>query len=173
MGEVRRKGQLFPVFNSTFELGLRMVYLLRALCPNGADLQKLVLLDYAIVYSGDLGGPRSLHTPVPYRGVELLSRRELIENGLYLMSTRALVGAKIGNDGITYEAGPSALSLVGSMTSPYFLDLEERCQWAAKEFARRDSASLMVEFFDRGHLWGAELDASMTPGELWQSSSSA
>ncbi|MHB1188839.1 ABC-three component system middle component 2 [Thiobacillus sp.] len=48
-----------------------MAYLLSALAPGGADLQKLVLLDYAIVYSGDLGGPSSLHTPVPYRGAEL------------------------------------------------------------------------------------------------------
>src|SRR5688572_15522249 len=98
-----------------------MVYLLRALGPSGADLQKLVLLDYAVVYSGDLGGPLSLHTPVPYRGAELMSRRELIENGLYLMSTRGLVGARLADDGITYEAGPTSLALVGSLTSRYFL----------------------------------------------------
>ncbi|MFY1959003.1 ABC-three component system middle component 2 [Achromobacter xylosoxidans] len=59
-----------------------MVYLLQALAPYGADLQKLVLLDYAIVYSEDLDGPSSLHTPIPYRGTELMSRRELIEQGL-------------------------------------------------------------------------------------------
>lgn len=44
------------LFNTPFELGLRMVYLLFALRPGGADLQKLVLLDYAIVYSEDVGG---------------------------------------------------------------------------------------------------------------------
>ncbi|WP_368840580.1 ABC-three component system middle component 2 [Pseudomonas guariconensis] len=52
------------MFNSPFELGIRMVYLLQALMPHGADLQKLVLLDYAIVYSADLNGPSSLHTRV-------------------------------------------------------------------------------------------------------------
>ncbi len=78
------------VFNSPFELGFRMVYLLSAMRPGGADLQKLILLDYAVVYSGDLGGPDSLHTPVPYRGSELLSRRTLIEQGLHLMSSRGL-----------------------------------------------------------------------------------
>jgi hypothetical protein len=157
-----------PVFNSPFELGLRMVYLLTALRPHGADLQKLVLLDYAIVYSGDLDGPESLHTPVPYRGAELLSRRELIEQGLYLMSTRGLVDATTDETGITYFAGSSALTLIGTLTSRYFLSLEERCSWAASTFEGRDSATLMREFAERGHLWGAELEATMTRGRQWQ-----
>lgn len=43
MGQVKRRA--LPAFNSPFELGIRMVYLLQALAPKGADLQKLVLLD--------------------------------------------------------------------------------------------------------------------------------
>jgi hypothetical protein len=157
-----------PVFNSPFELGLRMVYLLTGLMPNGADLQKLVLLDYAIVYSGDLNGPESLHTPVPYRGSELLSRRELIEQGLYLMSSRGLVDAKMDESGITYIAGPAALTMVGSLTSRYFLELETRCKWAAERFAAKDSSELTEEFAQQGHLWGAELEANITKGHQWQ-----
>jgi hypothetical protein len=165
MGAVKH---FIPLFNSPFELGLRMVYLLSALTPNGADLQKLVLLDYAIVYSGDLDGPPSLHTPVPFRGTELLSRRELIEQGLYLMSTRGLVDAKADESGITYLAGQSALALVGSLTSSYFAELERRCCWAAQRFKAKDSAELMREFAERGHLWGAELEASITRGRQWR-----
>jgi hypothetical protein len=157
------------VFNSPFELGLRMVYLLCALHPSGADLQKLVLLDYAIVYSGDLEGPSSLHTPVPFRGGELLSRRELIEQGLYLMSTRGLVDAQIDEGGITYLAGPAAFSLVGSLSSNYFLELENRCKWAASRFALRESNDLVSEFLERGHLWGAELEVTLTDrAHQWQ-----
>lgn len=53
MGSLKR--QQPELFNTPFELGLRMVYLLFALRPTGADLQKLVLLDYAIIYSKDVG----------------------------------------------------------------------------------------------------------------------
>lgn len=67
MGQIK-KSKPIAAFNSPYELGVRMVYLLNSLHPAGADLQKLVLLDYAIVYSNDLGGPPSLHTPVPYSG---------------------------------------------------------------------------------------------------------
>lgn len=162
------KIKLTSVFNSPFELGIRMVYLLTSLMPRGADLQKLVLLDYAIVYSGDLDEPESLHTPVPYRGGELLSRRELIEQGLYLMSTRGLIDARMDETGITYIAGPAALTMVGSLTSKYFLNLEHRCKWASIHFGESESDELTTNFAQKGHLWGAELEATMTKGHQWQ-----
>ena len=156
MGKVKR--QTLPVFNSPFELGIRMVYLLQALAPRGADLQKLVLLDYAIVYSADLNGPSSLHTPIPFRGAELMSRRELIEQGLYFMSTRGLVTARWGDDGITYFAGEVARAMTGALTSSYLRGLEQRCEWVAEQYGQTDSTKLTAHFAANGHLWGAELE---------------
>jgi hypothetical protein len=106
-------------------------------------------------------GPPSLHTPVPFRGSELLSRRTLIEQGLYIMSTRGLVDANVDEKGIEYFPGPAALSLVGSLGSKYFLALEERCKWAARTFTSRSTPELMADFAQRGHLWGAELEAAV------------
>lgn len=160
---------MISLYNSPFELGLRMVYLLSSLRPHGADLQKLVLLDYAIVYSEDLDGPISLHTPVPYRGGELLSRRELIEQGLYLMSTRGLIDVEMNDLGITYHAGPAAMTMVKSLTSKYFLELENRCQWVATKYGTSASPDLTITFSEQGHLWGAELEISMAQeGYQWQ-----
>ncbi|MEV1589604.1 ABC-three component system middle component 2 [Pseudomonas aeruginosa] len=156
MGQINRHA--LPVFNSPFELGIRMVYLLQALVPHGADLQKLVLLDYAIVYSADLSGPSSLHTPIPFRGAELMSRRELIEQGLYLMSTRGLVTAAWGADGITYFAGEIARTMTGTLMSKYLRELEQRCAWAAERYGQVDSTELTSLFAASGHLWGAELE---------------
>lgn len=167
MGQVKRRSA--PAFNSPFELGIRMVYLLKALAPQRADLQKLVLLDYAIVYSADLGGPSSLHTPIPFRGAELLSRRELIEQGLYLMSTRGLVDASWGEDGITYFAGEVARAMTSALTSSYLRELGHRCEWVADRFGRADSAELTSQFAASGHLWGAELEAVSRSGvDTWQ-----
>lgn len=162
MGQVKRRA--VTVFNSPFELGFRMVYLLQALTPKGADLQKLVLLDYAIVYSADLNGPSSLHTPIPFRGAELLSRRELIEHGLHLMNTRGLVTASWGTDGVTYFAGEAARTLTASLTSQYMRQLEQRCQWAARTFGGVDSSTLTSQFAASGHLWGAEIEAVVRHG---------
>lgn len=166
MGQVKRRA--LPVFNSPFELGIRMVYLLQALSPYGADLQKLVLLDYAIVYSADLSGPSSLHTPIPFRGAELMSRRELIEQGLYLMSTRGLVTATWSADGITYFAGEVARSMTGALTSRYLRELEQRCKWVAEQYGQAASTELTAQFAANGHLWGAELElVARNVGGAW------
>lgn len=151
------------LFNTPFELGLRMVYLLFALRPGGADLQKLVLLDYAIVYSRDVGGPASLHTPVPYRNAELFSRRERIEQGLYLMSTRGLVDVVLDDGGMTYIAGQSSFTMVGSLSSKYWRDLQVRCAWVAERFGQASSNELLNLFAESGHLWGAELETVKQP----------
>jgi hypothetical protein len=163
-----KKSKSIAAFNSPFELGIRMVYLLNALQPTGADLQKLVLLDYAVVYSDDLGGPPSLHTPVPYRGSEYLSRRDLIAQGLYLMSTRGLVAVSMDNTGITYFAGDTARTMVGALTSPYLRELEGRCRWAAKMFAFLGSREMTKRFAQQGHLWGAEFEGVNARGHQWQ-----
>jgi len=166
VGQVNRRA--LPVFNSPFELGIRMVYLLQALAPHGADLQKLVLLDYAIVYSADLNGPSSLHTPIPFRGAELMSRRELIEQGLYLMSTRGLVTVNWGADGISYFAGEVARAMTGALTSNYLRELQHRCKWAADQYSQADSTELTAQFAESGHLWGAELESvPQNGGSAW------
>ena len=141
-----------------------MVYLLNSLQPMGADLQKLVLLDYAIVYSDDLGGPPSLHTPVPYRGSEYLSRRDIISQGLFLMSTRGLVNAEMDETGITYVAGDTARTMVGALTSPYLHELKRRCEWAAIKFAALNSQQMTKLFAQQGHLWGAEFEGAIARG---------
>lgn len=163
-----KKSKPLAAFNSPFELGVRMVYLLNSLQPAGADLQKLVLLDYAIVYSDDLGGPPSLHTPVPYRGSEYMSRRDLIAQGLYLMSTRGLVAIVMDEAGITYFAGDTARTMVGALTSPYLRELEGRCRWAATNFAKLSSTDMTERFAQQGYLWGAEFEGAATRGRKWQ-----
>jgi hypothetical protein len=167
MGQVK-KAKPLAAFNSPFELGVRMVYLLNSLQPAGADLQKLVLLDYAIVYSDDLGGPPSLHTPVPYRGSEYMSRRDLIAQGLYLMSTRGLVAVVMDVNGITYFAGDTARSMVGALTSPYLRELESRCRWAATSFATLSSKDMAERFAQQGYLWGAEFEGVAEREHQWQ-----
>lgn len=163
-----KKSNHVEAFNSPFELGVRMVYLLSSLQPAGADLQKLVLLDYAIVYSDDLGGPPSLHTPVPHRGCEYLSRRDLIAQGLYLMSTRGLVAVAIDETGITYFAGHAARAMVRALTSPYLRELDGRCRWAAVAFSALDSQEMTRRFAQQGHLWGAEFEGASPRGMQWQ-----
>lgn len=156
MGKIKNNSPL--PFNSPFELGIRMVYLLTNLFPRGADLQKLILLDYAAIYSGDFGGPKSLHTPVPYRTAELYSRRNTVQSGLRLMATKRLVDVSLGEDGITYFAGDNARALVDSLDAAYLFDLSERCSWVVASYGDIETIKLTDKFHDLGYRWEAEMD---------------
>lgn len=145
-------------FNSPFELGIRMVYLLTSLFPKGADLQKLILLDYAAIYSGDFEGPNSLHAPVPFRSAELYGRREGVRSGLYLMSIKKLVDVQLDENGMTYFAGENSRALVDSIGSEYLLDLSQRCEWVIAKYGEIETMELTNTFHDLGCRWDAEID---------------
>lgn len=147
------------IFNTPFELGVRMVYLLLALHPRKADLQRLVYLDYAAIYSADLGGPDSLHTPVPLRGGEYISRREIIEEGLYMMAMRSFVEVEASETGIFYSVGENGPSLTGLISGAYSKSLSERCRWVTEKFGSMKDRGLEDVFGAHGVLWGAQFSS--------------
>lgn len=124
--------------------------------PHTLDLQQLLFLDYAAIYSGDLGGPESLHTPVPLRGAEYTTRREIIEQGLYLMSTRGFVDVVFDKNGIEYTAGENAAAIIGIVGGSYAEKLRDRCKWVAGALGTQSAIELQKLFADVGFRWGAE-----------------
>lgn len=121
-------------FNSSLETGVRSLAILVAAFPVSFDLQRLIEMDYLVVHSGDAGGPKSLHAPLPLRVGELLVRRGLIENGLNLMISRGLIERISTNDGFLYIAGENAAPFIQSLTANYTLQLKERAQWVVEQF---------------------------------------
>ena len=139
-------------FNSPFETGLRSTALLVAAFPRGFDLQRLVIFDHLVVHTGDVGGPESLHPPVPMRSAELLVRRSLIERGILVMATRGLIERHATCDGIEYGAGEFAETFLDSLTSPYLISLRSRATWVVEAYADLGDDELreqMGRFFDK------------------------
>lgn len=153
------------VFNTPFELGIRMVHLLRALHPAKSDLQRLMYLDYAVIYSGDVGGPESLHTPVPLRGAEYTSRRQVIEHGLCLMTIHSFVDVVACEMGILYGLGENGLALIELLGGDYSRKLSNRCEWVASELGDKNDAELENMFGANGVLWRAHFVGVEHPGE--------
>lgn len=133
-----------------------MVYLLMALYPRKVDLQRLIYFDYAAIYSADLNGPESLHAPVPLRGGEYTSRREVIEEGLYLMAQRSFVDVEAGPNGINFQLGENGPTLVGLIGGEYSRELFRRCQWVASNLADKEDLDLQRIFGVHSILWGSE-----------------
>ena len=121
-------------FNSPLETGVRSLAILVAAFPAAFDLQRLVEMDYLVVHSGDVDGPKSLHAPLPLRAGELLVRGGLIEKGLILMASRGLVQRIPAEDGFSYVAGETAAPFIASLTADYSRRLRERAAWAIGRF---------------------------------------
>lgn len=146
-------------FNSPLETGLRSLAILEAAFPDAYDLQRLVELDYLVVHSADVGGPESLHAPLPLRAGELLVRRQLIERGLLLMMSRGLIERHALASGIEYRAGESAAPYLASLTAPYTIQLRDRATWLVgnfEHFSTEEIRGLIRRFFER---WSSEFEA--------------
>lgn len=126
--------QKVATFNSPLEAGMRALSVLVPAFPATMDLQRLVAFDYLVVHTADAGGPESLHADLPLRRAELLVRRHLVERGLMLMTTRALVERIAGDDGISYRAGELAETFLISLTAPYLVELRARGEWVVDTF---------------------------------------
>jgi hypothetical protein len=121
-------------FNTPIETGVRALILLDALFPLAVDIQRLVDFDYLIVHSGDAGGPKSLHAPLPFRTGELLVRRRIIENGLLLMISRNLIQRVVTSTGILYRVTDTANPFLSALNSNYIMKLKERATWITDRF---------------------------------------
>ena len=99
--------------------------------PLPLDLQRLVILDYLLLHSGDLpDGPESIHPPSPLRAGEVAVRRQLLEQGLQLFATKGLIAREINSFGIRYVADETAPMFLDALSSPYAGILRDRAAWA-------------------------------------------
>jgi len=121
--------------NSPVEVGLRTVIILLATYPRALDIERLVLMDYALLHSADLGGAPSVVPDVPTRAGEFGIKRQVVTHGIQLMATAGMVDLVATDTGICYRAGDEAASFVGALTSPLMAPLQERAAWAAKRLA--------------------------------------
>lgn len=129
-------------FNSPLETGIRSLTILTAVFPRTLDLQYLIFFDYLTLHSGDVGGPESLHAPLPLRSGELTVKRALIERGLLLMMSRGLVERVVSQDGFQFIASETASAFLSMLNSQYTLKLKERAEWVAESFGESNLEEL-------------------------------
>lgn len=156
--------QIVEPFNSPLETGLRSLAILEAAFPSRHDLQRLVELDYLVVHSADVGGPESLHVPLPLRAGELLVRRQLIEKGLLLMMSKGLIERHTVAAGIEYSASDTASPYLANLSASYTLRLRERAQWLVgnfEGFSTEELRDLVRRFFAR---WSSEFESMKNIG---------
>ncbi|WP_280457720.1 ABC-three component system middle component 2 [Nocardia carnea] len=144
--------------NGPLETGIRVLMVLTAAFPERLDLNQLVLLDHGLLHSADLGGPPSLHPPVPIRASALGVRREAIEYGLDVIIRAQLAHVGLGADGIEYWAGERADGFIGLLDSKYAGALHERAGWVVDRYRGLDDSALRRELSAAAQHWAEEFD---------------
>jgi hypothetical protein len=149
------------LYNSKLEAGIRAVVVLEELRPAAIDLADMVLFDYVVVHTSDLGGPSSLHAELPGRKGELLVRRRLIESSLDLMRRCHLVEQESCDTGFIYRAADDAAAYVELLETSYSIRLRSCAKWIADEVRGRGKehfkAFVRERIGDRSEAFGASI----------------
>jgi hypothetical protein len=126
--------------------------------PAYLDLNRLVLLDHGLLHSADLGGPESLHPPLPIRAGEFGMKRKTIEQGLEVMIRAGLAEMDVSEEGIHFRAGDSAYGFVGILASEYAAGLHARASWVIEHFEDLSEAALREQMRDIFDNWSEEFE---------------
>lgn len=110
---------LLQTLNSSIELGTRSSLILTAI-DKQLSLDELVSLDYALLYSGELGGPNSLHPALPNHIAEIAHRREYLPRALKLFIQKGVISVEAKDTGYYYSSNERTLDFVSCLQQPYF-----------------------------------------------------
>ena len=144
-----------------------MLFVLAAAEGKPSDLQRLISYDYLLVHSGDVvDGPPSLHPSVPFRGTELIVKRDLLLAGLNRMFARELVDKSFDVSGILYRATALTIAFVGLLKTNYADSLKARSTWVMQKFGAFDDRELSNFMTANIGKWGAEFEQLSALAEL-------
>ena len=120
------------IFNSNVELATRAALILSSMQGKMFDIDELVLLDYALLYSSEFNGPENLHPPVPNHLAEIVQRRELLPDSLLFFLKKGLIDVHYGENGKYFSANENTCSFVSCLSSEYFIKIWKRLSWLSE-----------------------------------------
>lgn len=152
------------------EVGIRSLAILTQAYPARLDLAQLTLLDHCVLHSGDVGGPPSIHPPLPLRVSELSIKRAAISEGLAVLAKSALIEVNAGSEGIVFSASETAHSFLSLLESPYARQLLALAAWLMERFVDLSEQGLRQELASVFGQWAEEIGEGVRDEGLlgWQ-----
>lgn len=149
--------------NGPLEVGIRVLMVLVEAFPKHLDLNRLVLLDHGLLHSADLGGPESLHPPVPIRAGELGIKRELVQGGVEVLVRSGLAQMETGLDGIRFWASENAQGFAGLLETDYAHALSSRASWVVSNYSDLSDEDLREAMRRVSGHWSEEFERVQPP----------
>lgn len=149
------------VYNSNFEIAIRILVILLNLPFKQASTYKLMVLDHMSLNTYDVGGPASLHAPIPNRGVQIYSRKEILNESIKLLISKDLIIINPNKNGLLYEITENGINYLTYFESKYFNQLKEKVEWTSEKFGKLSDGDLKTYVNQNLSKWGEEF---MTDG---------
>jgi hypothetical protein len=148
--------------NSPLEVAVRVLMILVEAFPDRLDLNRLVLLDHGTLHSADMGGPASLHPPIPIRAGELGIKRKLVLDGVEVLVRSGLAQMESQPEGIRFWASESAEGFAHLLETEYARALASRAAWAVDHFAELSDSEMRQAMRTVSGHWAEEFEHTQT-----------
>ena len=149
------------VYNSNFEIAIRILVILLNLPFKRSSTYKLMVLDHISLNTYDVGGPASLHAPIPNRGVQIYSRKEILNESIKLLISKDLITLNPTKNGLDYEITENGINYLTYFESKYFKQLKDKVEWTSEKFGNFSDNELKTYVNQNLSKWGEEF---MTDG---------
>ncbi|EIU3496897.1 hypothetical protein APA46_15280 [Pseudomonas aeruginosa] len=116
------------LYNSPVEIGARIILLLAGLARE-VDLDELIFLDYAAIYSSDFQGEASLHPVLLNRLAELVRRREIFPGAIKLFTAKGLMTSRVDEHGVRYFITTAGSEFAANLTTEYHSGFRRHVSW--------------------------------------------
>lgn len=116
------------LYNSPVEIGARIILMLAGLARE-VDLDELIFLDYAAIYSSDFQGEASLHPVLLNRLAELVRRREIFPGAIKLFTAKGLMTSQVDEHGVRYSITTAGSEFAANLTTEYHSGFRRHVSW--------------------------------------------
>jgi hypothetical protein len=123
------------------------------------SLDELLIYDHLILNTFDVNGPASLHAPIPNRGVQVYSKKQIFQRSLAYLLSKDLCILISDENGILYSINSNGSSLLEYLESEYFTRLCQKANWVNQNFGQLNRSELNIFVKKNIANWGTEFMA--------------
>ena len=137
------------VFNSEFEVSLRILIILSELKPKQLSVEKIESYDFASIFGKTLGiSEHNLNGDGFYSFAEFLSRRPLIEESLRNLVLSGLALATAGKNGFLYSASEQGIAAANNLNNSYATNYKNELKNAVRFFKHKNDEEIVATISD-------------------------
>lgn len=137
------------IYNHPIELGTRVSFLLNYFNEKKIDLDKLVYLDFILVYAKEYNGPLNIHPVLPNHIAEIAHKKEIFPDALKLFIKKGLITLEMTEDGFIYKATNYTSQYVSCLKSNYYKKICKNLSWIEANYEDLEKKQFQILFTER------------------------